>query len=178
MENDTWRTPPEVFAYFNADYDFKVDVCASKDNALCIDFIDEKENALKSAWYGTDGNTIFYNGHYVWCNPPYSNPLPFVKKAIEQSQAKGIGTALLLNHDMSTRWASILLVHKIEIIVFTKKRIAFLNEKGVPVKGNSKGQFVAIIPPYVREGNPDTTYVDLDFVMMQGGKYLEMEKAA
>ena len=39
----------------------------------------------------------------TYCNPPYSNPLPFVKKAIEESK-KGKLIVLLLKMDTSTKW--------------------------------------------------------------------------
>ena len=38
-----------------------------------------------------------------YVNPPYSNPLPWVLKAIEE-QNKGKTTALLLKLDCSTKW--------------------------------------------------------------------------
>ena len=43
----------------------------------------------------------------VFCNPPYSNPLPWVKKAIAESK-KGITVVMLLKHDSSTEWYRLL----------------------------------------------------------------------
>jgi hypothetical protein len=39
----------------------------------------------------------------TFVNPPYSDPLPWVEKAI-QTVKKGISVALLLKHDTSTKW--------------------------------------------------------------------------
>ena len=39
----------------------------------------------------------------TYVNPPYSNPLPFIKKAIEESK-KGKLIVLLLKMDTSTKW--------------------------------------------------------------------------
>lgn len=163
MANDTWRTPPEVFAYYNSIYNFQVDVCASKENALCKNYITEAEDYLSYNFIYPD-----HTGCYVWQNPPYSNPLPFVQKAIADSQLYGIGCVLLLNHDMSTKWAWNLCNHEIKHEVFIGKRISFLNSEGVPVKGNSKGQFVAIIPPFVRAGFASVEYLPLKMVMRKG----------
>ena len=53
-----------------------------------------------------DGLTMDWIGQ-VFVNPPYSNPLPWVKKAIEESK-KGSIIALLLKHDSSTEWYRLL----------------------------------------------------------------------
>lgn len=39
----------------------------------------------------------------TFCNPPYSKPLPFIKKAIEENR-KGKTIVLLLKMDTSTKW--------------------------------------------------------------------------
>lgn len=39
----------------------------------------------------------------TYVNPPYSNPLPWVEKAILESK-KGYTIAMLLKHDSSTEW--------------------------------------------------------------------------
>ena len=45
----------------------------------------------------------------AWCdrtfvNPPYSNPLPWVEKAIHWHQATDATIVMLLKHDTSTKW--------------------------------------------------------------------------
>jgi len=40
----------------------------------------------------------------TFVNPPYSNPLPWVTKAIKQNQAFGYRIVILLKHDSSTEW--------------------------------------------------------------------------
>ena len=51
-----------------------------------------KFNGLEVSW-----------GHRTYVNPPYSNPLPWVEKAIEESK-KGKTIIMLLNVDTSTKW--------------------------------------------------------------------------
>jgi DNA (cytosine-5)-methyltransferase 1 len=164
MANDLWRTPPEVFEYFNRDYSFKYDACASDNNHLCKDYLTEEDNFLKGGLSG-----LVKAGDFAWNNPPYSNPLPFVEQCVADACFDGIGYVMLLNHDMSTRWAKLLSEIECEIVVFTGKRIAFLNEFGVPVKGNNKGQIAVVIPPFVRSGKPKTRYIPLEDVMSIGG---------
>ncbi len=50
----------------------------------------------------TDGLKIEW-GDKTFVNPPYSNPLPWVEKAIEESK-KGNMIVMLLNVDTSTKW--------------------------------------------------------------------------
>ena len=40
----------------------------------------------------------------TFVNPPYSNPLPWVKKAIEESEKRSSTIVMLLKHDSSTKW--------------------------------------------------------------------------
>lgn len=43
----------------------------------------------------------------TYVNPPYSNPLPWVRKAIEEHR-KGKRIVMLLKHDSSTKWYQML----------------------------------------------------------------------
>jgi phage N-6-adenine-methyltransferase len=160
MANDLWRTPKEVFNYFNRRYDFQCDVAASDDNHLCDEYFTEADSALLNFW----SEYIDPSG-YVWCNPPYSKPLPWVAKSIIGSQENGIGTVMLLNCDMSTKWAKLLTKVSCEIIFITEGRIAFLDGEGKAIGGNNKSQMVIIIPPYVRDGEPATRYLPLVNIM-------------
>lgn len=53
-----------------------------------------------------DGLEIDWQYH-TFVNPPYSNPLPWVKKAIRE-KAKGNTVVMLLKHDSSTKWYRLL----------------------------------------------------------------------
>tara|TARA_Y100000004_G_scaffold61526_1_gene68871 strand:- start:1624 stop:2010 length:387 start_codon:yes stop_codon:yes gene_type:complete len=56
--------------------------------------------------YSIDGLTLDWQ-NYTYVNPPYSNPLPWVKKAIQESRA-GKTVVMLLKHDSSTKWWQLL----------------------------------------------------------------------
>lgn len=56
------------------------------------------ENALVKDWE--------YPRYFI--NPPYSNPLPWVKKAIETHKRTGATIVMLLKHDSSTKWYRLL----------------------------------------------------------------------
>ena len=61
----------------------------------------------------------------TYVNPPYSNPLPWVKKAIEQNK-QGKKIALLLKLDCSTQWFRLLQEANAHIL-FINERIKFNN---------------------------------------------------
>lgn len=50
----------------------------------------------------------------TYINPPYSNPLPWVIKAIEESR-KGKTIVMLLKVDTSTKWFSLLIENRAHI---------------------------------------------------------------
>lgn len=50
-----------------------------------------------------DGLNSEWSTEKVFVNPPYSNPLPWIEKAIVESR-KGKTIALLVKHDSSTQW--------------------------------------------------------------------------
>ncbi len=44
----------------------------------------------------------------TFCNPPYSNPKPWVKHGIESNKRLGTHVVFLLKHDSSTQWYKML----------------------------------------------------------------------
>lgn len=63
----------------------------------------------------------------TFVNPPYSNPMPWVERAIEENK-KGKTIAMLLRVDTSTKWFAKLIEAKAEILWFNK-RLKFANNK-------------------------------------------------
>ena len=55
----------------------------------------------------------------TFCNPPYSNPLPWVKKAIEENK-KGKYIVLLLKVDCTTKWYKALIEANAHFIWFAE----------------------------------------------------------
>ncbi len=64
---------------------------------------------------------------FTYVNPPYSNPLKWVEKAIEESN-KGKTIVMLLRVDTSTKWFAKLVEAKAHILWFNK-RLRFANNK-------------------------------------------------
>lgn len=180
MANDTWETPPEIFAWHARDFNFVLDAAASDENHKCEVYITEEQDSLSIDWHEVvqEENK---SGGWVWLNCPYSNPLPWVTKALE-TQRKGTGVVMLLNNDMSVRWFARALKGAGEIRCFVANdedtpnyqngRISFIDTSTKePIKGNNKPQFSLVFYPF-GSGTNKTTYHCLKEVMSVGAALL------
>lgn len=167
MANDLWRTPPEVFEKLNREFNFMADMACTHENALVSLHFTEDDNSLGFEWAK---HPALQSEHlrYVWCNPPYSDPLPWIEQAVKAQKA-GLGSVFLLNCDHSIGWFAETdqTVSEIRYIIpdekkpsgkFKSGRLAFLDGDGEPQGGNSKGQFILVFNPF-KVGTKHTMYV-------------------
>ena len=108
-DSDCWQTPDWLMKHFKGHYD----PCPPKEvrNVLY--------NGLVADWESP-----------AYVNPPYSNPLPWVQKAIAESK-KGVDVVLLLRVDVSTKWYR-LLMEQNPHVAFFNERVKFKGSKGCP----------------------------------------------
>lgn len=102
FNKDHWSTPDEVVEYAKSLYglNFVLDACATELNAKAPVYINESVDALRVDRWPVEGD----GAHAVWCNPPYSDVMPWVDKAAEQAERYGTTTVMLLKFDTSTTW--------------------------------------------------------------------------
>lgn len=173
MNRDAYRTPPELFAALDAEFNFRIDVAASAANTLCVNYLTEIDNALMADWLEYD----LWTGGHAWCNPPYSDITPWVRKAAEQAKS-GIGCVMLVMADTSVGWYAEAIKTCQEVRFIVSGRISFLDpETGKPAAGNNKGSMFLIWHPFGRTA-PVVSHVQRDELMAKGRKYLELEIAA
>jgi len=173
MDRNAWRTPPEIFAAMSEEFSFRLDAAASKENALCLKFIDQSNNAIGEYDWLPDPDNGIGAGHYVWCNPPYSDIGPWVSKAAEQSMLNGIGVVMLVMSDTSVGWYKKAIENCQEVRFITGGRLAFLDpETGKPTGGNNKGSMFLIWHPFAK-GDLVVKHVDRDTLMSEGTKIIE-----
>lgn len=113
-QSDNWCTPKSLFDYYNNIYHFDLDSASSDYNHLCDYYFTEYNSGLDNEWFGN-----------VWCNPPYSNIYPFVKKAAEY---RGL-TVLLLPSRTGSKWFHDLVLPFASNIIFIKGRLKFSESK-------------------------------------------------
>ncbi|MBF4173304.1 phage N-6-adenine-methyltransferase [Enterobacter kobei] len=171
-QRDLWRTPPALFTSLDAEFCFQLDAAAAPHNALCRKFITAEQNTLETPW----ADYLSIPG-YVWLNPPYSEIMPFVKKAAAES-ANQIGTVMLVPADTSVGWFKEAIQTASEVRFITAGRLAFINPvTGKPVSGINKGSMLIIWRPYPRTHCHFAT-VDRDELMAFGAKLLASREAA
>jgi site-specific DNA-methyltransferase (adenine-specific) len=109
--HDNWATPDDVYQNLNQEFDFDYDPCPLNPKPLI--------DGLVVPW-----------GNRVFVNPPYSNPRPWIEKAIEESK-NGKIVVMLLRGDTSTAWFHDLVWGKAEVR-FIRGRLRFNNKAPAP----------------------------------------------
>ncbi|MEH8023899.1 DNA N-6-adenine-methyltransferase [Gallibacterium anatis] len=179
FDKDCYRTPKYVFNWLNSRFKFDIDGCATEENNLSYHYIGKDGIAEDFLTFDPlDLIEVLEFPHFtIFVNPPYSNPLPFVKRAAEL-KAQGFLVVMLLPADKSTAWYKVIEEKATEVIDITgyydekgrwkNGRISFLHPtENVEVKGNNKGSMVAVFDPTMQ--GFVTRQVSLDFVMKCGG---------
>lgn len=92
--SDEWRTPDWLFNQLNAEFNFDIDLCATKENKKCLWWCEDYLNIPLCE--------LNYIISSAFMNPPYSNPKLFIEKAWEDSKYCKI--VCLVKCDPSTRW--------------------------------------------------------------------------
>ena len=114
-----WATPQDFFDKLNDEFHFTLDAAASPDNAKCANYFTEEQDGLTQSW----------EGHTVWCNPPYCRKTGlWVKKAYEEHQRTGCTVVMLLPSRTDVRWFHDYILGKAEIR-FIKGRLKFGGNK-------------------------------------------------
>lgn len=95
-EVDDRATHPLDFAELSEKYGpFTLDVAAAAHNTKCARYFTREDNGLEQDW----------SGERVWCNPPYSEIAPWVRKAWGcWTQTRGITMLLPANRTEQTWW--------------------------------------------------------------------------
>ena len=115
-KTDLWSTPQDFYDKLNNEFNFVLDVCATKDNAKCDWFFTEQDDGLKQDWIGS-----------VWMNPPYGKEIgKWVKKASE-SVSQNTTIVALLPARTDTRWWHDYCIN--QETRFIKGRLKFGNQK-------------------------------------------------
>jgi phage N-6-adenine-methyltransferase len=99
MGSAEWHTPPELFARWQAEFNFNVDAAATLQNTLVPDrYYTRESDGTKREHY--------MPGDRVWCNPPYDarTVARFVETAAVTSREQGVLWVMLLNSCTDTRW--------------------------------------------------------------------------
>ena len=134
---DLWQTPQELFNTLNQEFDFDVDICASEDNKLLLDYFTEERSALTNHW------NIYSRSFSAFMNPPYSQAQVFLERAEQQARLHNITVVALVNANTDTKWFADAAKSANEVRLISG-RIGFTRPDGKKVNGNTKGQCLII----------------------------------
>lgn len=110
-----WATPWDLYNRLDKEFNFTLDVCATKENTKCSRFFSIEDNCLNQSWAG----------EVCFMNPPYGQEITFfVEKAKEEAE-KGAIVVGLLPARTDTRWFHEF-VYGIAEIRFIRGRVKFV----------------------------------------------------
>jgi hypothetical protein len=151
--NDEWQTPDAIVQAFEREFGvFDLDPCATDASAKAEQYYTIAEDGLRQPWFGR-----------VWLNMPYSNPEPWLRKAVWEIRTRSwlvraarrdaphtLGepeeatlVVACLPPAVDTGWFHALVLPYAEIR-YHRGRIGFLNWAGQPVKNTRQGTIFAI----------------------------------
>jgi phage N-6-adenine-methyltransferase len=93
-EVDDRALPAADFAKLDERFRFSIDVAASVENTKCHRFYTEAQDGLQLSWAG----------ERVYCNPPYSDLMPWVQKAWREVEAPLVVLLLPANRTEQPWW--------------------------------------------------------------------------
>lgn len=117
-----YQTPKEFLEKVKKRFqikDFSIDLAASCDNTVASKYYTITDNALTQPWC--------VNG-IAWCNPPYDNITPWVKKAYNESRPdKYQKILMLLPASVGSNWFRDFVFEKAPVL-FLNGRLAFMKD--------------------------------------------------
>jgi site-specific DNA-methyltransferase (adenine-specific) len=114
-----WETPPELFAEYDEEFHFTLDVCATEFNRKCLLYIDGERDGLVQPWEGAT----------CWMNPPYGTAVAkWMEKAWAESRL-GATVVCLVPARTDTAWWHDYAMRSSEIR-FIRGRIGFIRADG------------------------------------------------
>ena len=113
-KKDDWGTPTAFFDRLNDRFKFDRDVCASPENAKCVNYWTVEDDALSQTRKG-----------YCWMNPPYGRQIgEWVKKAYDSAQSGEATVVCLIPSRTDTKWWHDY-VMKADTLWFVRGRLRF-----------------------------------------------------
>lgn len=115
-KNEVWATPQDFYNKLNEEFYFNLDPCAIAENAKCEKFFTPEEDGLKQNW----------EGHSVFCNPPYGRKIKYwVEKCYRESKKPETKVVMLIPARTDTKYFHDFIYHKVKEIRFVKGRLKF-----------------------------------------------------
>ena len=118
-KTNEWSTPQDFFFFFDKEFNFTLDPCATRENAKCTKYFTVEDDGLKQDW----------SNDVVFMNPPYGREIKYwVQKAYEES-LKGATVVCLIPSRTDTKYWHDYIFGKADDIRFLRGRLKFGDSK-------------------------------------------------
>lgn len=136
-----YGTPPEVLDAIKSELgieDFLLDVAASDGNNVCQTYYTDEMDGLSNPW------TVL---GWAWCNPPYGDIAPWVRKAAYEA-SRGANIAMLVPASPGSNWWRDY-VDGVAYVLWMNGRVKFVGATGLYPKDTA----ILVYTPWLRGGN-------------------------
>ncbi len=134
-EVDDRGTDPLLFAVLNARFRFTVDAAASRSNAKLSRFWTKTDDGLLKRW----------DDERIWCNPPFSDIRPWIKKAWDEQDAELVVMLLPANRTEQRWWQDLVEPHRDRgdrlSVEFLPGRPRFVQQPGITAAKGDRPPF-------------------------------------
>lgn len=135
-----WETPEDFMCVIRSEFKPSLDVCATRLNRKCQAFIAppgyDDPRAMASGVDGLVDSWDVFNHCVAWCNPGFSNILPWLKKAADESQC-GVESLVLTHASHGSDWWQFGMAHATECRLL-KPRVQYKAPPGIKQTSNPR----------------------------------------
>jgi phage N-6-adenine-methyltransferase len=154
---EDWSTPIELFATLSRSHDFVIDLCASRENALCDFWVTEAVDLFSPL-----GEEVVFNASrsfdvdhpYAWINPPYQGSGKtglFIVRAADICREHGLGLVALIPASVGSAWWRESVDPFFDFVLFTPR----LRFGGAPSSAQFDSAICVMRSPGERDLGPD-----------------------
>jgi len=148
-------TPPEVLEFaahvaFGNRYSFGLDVAAEAHNHRCPLFIGPPDAPDDPCMTARNGLTAsWYAGHNmaVWCNPPFKDLAPWLRKAARERNEHSIPSCVLTHAAHAAEWSRYAVANA-DAAILLWPRINYIDPRtGKVIGGNTRDSILWVFDP-------------------------------
>ena len=119
-----WQTPDDFWQVVFREFYFDLDVAATAQNAKTERYIGP--NDLGRVW-----------AEYNWCNPGFSNFMPWMERAVEEAQARNTTVVMALISPSTKWWHWTVTENRADEVRLLRPRVQFVAPPGIKQSSNA-----------------------------------------
>lgn len=113
---DVWQTPPELLKMITVEEKISLDPCAGDDTDIADTNYRKEDDGLSQDWFGR-----------VFVNPPFSQKIEFLKKAVEERDNTDVIFVVTPDSTDTKSWWHEYIAPEADYVWFSEGRIEYLD---------------------------------------------------